>query len=71
MDLLSSTWQAICHIVNLAMSPNSRGLHKTVQALMGELEGVDELESAHSDGEILLHVFQVIQLSKNDTVIGK
>ena len=35
---------------------NFEGLHETVQTLRSELERVDELESAHSDGEILLHI---------------
>ena len=35
---------------------NFEGLHQSVQALRGELERVDELESVHSDGEILLRV---------------
>ena len=35
---------------------NFEGLHETVQTLRSELERVDELESVHSDGEILLHV---------------
>ena len=35
---------------------NFEGLHQTIQALRRELERADELESVHSDGEILLHV---------------
>ena len=35
---------------------NFEGLHQTSQALRDELEEVDELESVHSDGEIVLHV---------------
>ena len=35
---------------------NFEGFLQTVQALRGELERVDELESVHSDGEILPHV---------------
>ena len=35
---------------------NFEGFHQTVWALRNEVEIVDGLESAHSDGEILLHV---------------
>ena len=37
---------------------NFEGLHETGQALRSELERNDELESVHSDGEILLNVLR-------------
>ena len=48
-----SDGQGLPHVFELI---NFEGLHETVQVLRSELERVDELESVHSDGEILLHV---------------
>ena len=35
---------------------NLEGLHESVDILRSELERVDEIESIHSDGELLLHI---------------
>ena len=48
-----SNVKGLTHLFKLI---NFEGLHGTVQILRSELERVDELESVHSDGEILFHV---------------
>ena len=50
-----SDGEGVLHVFELIIF---EGLHETVQALRSELERVNELESVHSDGEILLHVLR-------------
>ena len=47
------SYKGLPHVFELI---NLEGLHETVQTLRSELERVDELESVHSEGEILYHV---------------